>query len=183
VYTSGCATRRPADAWDDRLRSTTSAAQEVAQLSARIELTRDGITIALTLPLSIGEDRAPKQLALTRFVPMRMKRRGIEMRLVLHDSAPPSRVDHPLLTAVARGYRWAEELLSGQVQSVRDIAHREGLSAGYVWRVLRLGFLAPKIVEAIVEGRHPEVLSASSLTQRIDLPVLWGAQERALGHR
>jgi len=69
------------------------------------------------------------------------------------------------------------------VQSVRDITHREGLSAGYVWRVLRLGFLAPRIVEAIVEGRHPEVLSASSLTQRIDLPVLWSAQEQALGHR
>jgi site-specific DNA recombinase len=172
-----------AGAWDDRLRSITSAAQEVAHLSERIELTRDGITIALTLPLSISEASAPTQLTLTRFVPMRMKRRGIEMRLVLHDSAPPSRVDRPLLKAVARGYRWSEDLLSGQVQSVRDIAHREGLSAGYVWRVLRLGFLAPQIVEAIVEGRHPEVLSASSLTQRIDLPVLWSAQEQALGHR
>lgn len=44
-----------------------------------------------------------------------------------------------------------------------------------------MGFLAPTIVEAIVEGRPPEDLSASALTLRTDLPVLWRAQEQALG--
>jgi len=49
--------------------------------------------------------------------------------------------------------------------------------------VLRLRFQAPQIVEAIVDGRHPEALTAISLTRRIDLPALWSAQEQALGSR
>ena len=57
------------------------------------------------------------------------------------------------------------------------------MSGRYVRRVLRLGFLAPTIVEAIVPGRHPESLTAIALTHRIDLPSLWSAQEQALGHR
>ena len=51
---------------------------------------------------------------------------------------------------------------------------------GHVRRVMRLAFLAPRIVEAIVEGRQPADLSALAMTQRIELPPLWGAQEHAL---
>lgn len=63
------------------------------------------------------------------------------------------------------------------------LAWRERLSGRYVRRVIRLGFLAPTIVEAIVDGRHPEALTAIDLTRRVDLPALWSAQERMLGLR
>lgn len=72
-------------------------------------------------------------------------------------------------------------MLAGRTQSVDAIARREGVSGRYVWRLLPLGFLAPRIVEAIVDGRHPPELSAIALTVRIDLPALWSAQEQALG--
>jgi hypothetical protein len=39
-----------------------------------------------------------------------------------------------------------------------------------------LGFLSPRVVEAIVEGRQPPDLSVIALTRRIDLPP---ALERA----
>jgi hypothetical protein len=55
------------------------------------------------------------------------------------------------------------------------------VSNRYVHRLIRLGFLAPKIVGAIVDGRHPTTLTAFALTQRLDLPALWSAQEQALG--
>lgn len=118
---------------------------------------------------------------LARCVPLRIRRRGIEMRLVLDDTVPPSRVDPALLKTVARAYRWADDLLSGRAQSAGAIARREGVSDRYVWRLIRVGFLAPTLVEAIVYGRQPEELTASALTQRLDLPALWYAQERALG--
>jgi site-specific DNA recombinase len=50
----------------------------------------------------------------------------------------------------------------------------------YVRRLLRLGFLAPKIVEAIAAGRQPPELSAESLAERVELPLLWTEQERAV---
>jgi hypothetical protein len=48
---------------------------------------------------------------------------------------------------------------------------------------MRLAFLAPRIVEAIAKGRQPAELTAIALTQRIDLALLWSAQEQALGLR
>jgi hypothetical protein len=48
---------------------------------------------------------------------------------------------------------------------------------------MRLAFLAPRIVEAIVEGYQPADLSTIAMTQRIELPRLWSAQEQALDIR
>jgi len=44
-----------------------------------------------------------------------------------------------------------------------------------------LAFLSPKIVKAIVEGRHPAELSIISLARPIDVPLLWTAQQQVLG--
>jgi hypothetical protein len=47
--------------------------------------------------------------------------------------------------------------------------------------LIRLGFLAPEIVEAIASGRQPRELTAETLAEPIDIPVLWTAQEQAIG--
>ena len=89
----------------------------------RAELSRDGIRVSLKLPIPPAEERdgaPPSHLALTRFVPMQMKRRGVEMRMVLEGDTTPSRVDLPLLKAVARARRWSDDLISGRVQSVDE---------------------------------------------------------------
>ncbi|MFI5399358.1 MAG: recombinase family protein [Candidatus Binatia bacterium] len=173
-----------AQGWSDRLRVVTDAAPVQGQLTDRVDLKPDGLRVSLTMPLPSGDacTTAPANgLVLMRCVPLQIRRRGLEMRLVLDDTAPPSRVDHTLLKTVARAYRWADDLLSGRAPSVGDIARRERVSDRYVWRLIRVGFLAPTIVEAIVDGRQPEDLTASVLTQRLDLPALWQAQEQALG--
>jgi site-specific DNA recombinase len=118
---------------------------------------------------------------LSRLVPMQMKRRGVEMRIVLEGESNPVPVDLPLLKAVARARRWADDLVSGKVRSVGELARREGIDGRSVRRLIPLGFLAPRIVEAIAEGRQPVELTLEALTRRIDLPLLWNAQEQALG--
>jgi site-specific DNA recombinase len=157
----------------------------LAQLTDRVDLNNDGIRVALRLPISGGDQDhgGPTHLGLTRLVPIRMKRRGVEMRLVLPDDSRPSRVDLPLIKAIARARRWSQDLLSGQVASVAELAKRERLDRRSVRRLLRLGFLSPRIVEAIVEGRQPPDLTVIKLTRRIDLPLLWTAQEEAVGIR
>jgi hypothetical protein len=115
---------------------------------------------------------------------MRMKRRGVEMRLIINgDAASLPRVDLPLLNATARAYRWSNDLLAGRAQSIGEIARREHVTGRHVRRVMRLAFLAPKIVEAIAQGRQPADLSAIAITQRIELPTLWTALEQALEPR
>jgi hypothetical protein len=46
-----------------------------------------------------------------------------------------------------------------------EIARRHGLSEPHVRRLLRFAYLAPDIVEAIVEGRQPRTLTVKLLLQ------------------
>ncbi len=104
------------------------------------------------------------------------------MRLVIESSRAPARLaDLALIKAIAKGRSWANDLLAGQVESVTAIARREGVLPNYVRRLTRLAFLAPRIVEAIVAGNQPPQVTAKALTERIELPLLWSEQERAVG--
>jgi hypothetical protein len=51
----------------------------------------------------------------------------------------------------------------------------------YIERLSRLAFVAPTIVEAICQGRQPTELSTETLLNRIDLPLEWPAQLKAVG--
>jgi hypothetical protein len=99
------------------------------------------------------------------------------------DPAESNGFDRPLIKAVARARRWSNQVLSGQVPSIRAIARQERIAPRYVRDLLPLAFLSPRIIEAILEGRQPPDLTVVGLTRRIDLPLLWSVQERALGLR
>lgn len=89
-----------------------------------------------------------------------------------------STIPHPIS---ARARQWSEDLLTGRAWSVAEIAEREAVGDRCVRRLTRLAFLAPEIVEAIVAGNQPTELAAEALAERIDLPLLWTAQEQAVG--
>ena len=177
---------KSAQAWSERLRTKREAAAALADLIERTDLSRDGIRVTLKLPIPPAKEPKgvpPRHIVLTKFVPMQMKRRGVEMRVVLEGDATAARVDLPLLKALARARRWSQDLIAGRVQSVSEIARLEELDRRSVHRLLRLGFLSPRIVEAIAEGRQPPDLTVIGLSRRVDLPLLWRAQEQALGIR
>ena len=113
---------------------------------------------------------------------MQMKRRGVELRLIMgNQNRSAVNVDLSLVKAVARAHRWFDEISSGKAKSLAAIAAREGLAVRYVGRLIHLAFLAPEIVESIVQGRQPTTLTAEALTRRIILPLSWGTQRTALG--
>ena len=83
-------------------------------------------------------------------------------------------------------YRWITTAEQGKAvlaaaAQVTVIADRESVSARYVSRLLPLAFLAPDILEAILEGRHPADLSTARLTNRLDLPPDWASQRELIG--
>jgi hypothetical protein len=175
---------KSAHSWRERLASSNEVAAALVELIERIQLGRESLHLSLKLPLALAEPNdasSPVSLLFSRLVPMQMKRRGVEMRIVLEGDSNPTRVDLPLLKAVARARRWADELISGKVRSIGELARREGIDGRSVRRLIPLGFLAPRIIEAIAEGRQPVELTVEALTRRIDLPLLWSAQQQSLG--
>jgi DNA invertase Pin-like site-specific DNA recombinase len=175
---------KAAEAWIQSLRSEAEVASVLTRLIECVGLKPNGIQVSIKLPIPSDDGATLNELALARFVPMRMKRRGVEMRLIIDgDATTTARVDLPLLNATARAHRWSNDLLEGRARSIGEIARREHLTSRHVRRVMRLAFLAPRIVEAIAEGRQPADLSTLAMTQRIELPPLWSAQEQALNTR
>jgi site-specific DNA recombinase len=166
-----------------RLQSEVEVGAALKALVDRVDLSDAGIRVSLRLPHSITEEQqiANAALTITRVFPLQIRRRGFEMRLVIQGSRAPAPLpDLALIKAIARGRQWADDLLTGRMESVAAIARREGVLPNYVRRLTRLAFLAPKIVEAIVAGHQPPELTAKALTERIELPLLWSEQERAV---
>jgi site-specific DNA recombinase len=84
-----------------------------------------------------------------------------------------------LIKAVARGYAWRQQLLNGSVRSTAEIARKEGITRRYVARLLRLGFLAPDIIAAILANRQPAHMTVDRL--RGPIPFDWDEQRRLFG--
>ena len=155
-------------------------------LIRKVVIEEETISIAVRkLPLLAAAedhlDTEPEDVILLS-APMAFRRRGVETKLLLPalvEMQKPGRIDVAVVKAVARGWLWFQQIANGEVASLEAIAARAGVSARYVSRLLRLSFLAPDLVEAILEGRHPADLSAERLTNRLNLPIDW-AQQRQL---
>ena len=145
----------------------------------RVELRQDGIRLTISL-VSLVPEIDKNIVTIVRDIPMQMKRRGIEMRLVI-GGTDQGMVDQTLLKTIIRAHKWFNDLASGNVKNMTKIALREGIDRSYVSRVVNLAFLAPDITESIMEGRQPADLNIEKLTKRIDLPLSWSRQRQLLG--
>lgn len=112
---------------------------------------------------------------ITVHVPFRIVKRGGRKEMVLPVGRPvPRNVDNTLVKALARAFRWKRMLETGEFGTISDLAKREGIAAPYLTRVFRLSFLAPEVVEAILDGRQPRGLTLQSL--RGQVPDEWLSQ-------
>jgi site-specific DNA recombinase len=110
----------------------------------------------------------------------RLKRCGKEMRLVVAPDSSKSQIITPILKALARSHKWREGVLAGGTADRKLAANQAGLKAEHFRRILSCAFLAPDILEAILEGRYPSDLTVKKLCWNY-LPLDWGEQRVQLG--
>ena len=116
-------------------------------------------------------------------IPYTLRNRGTQLRIVpeaLSDTASPE-PDPSLFKLIRRAHDWRRQLETGSPRTITDLAAANGVNASYFTRVLRLAYLAPDIVEAIVTGSQPPNLSANRLVRMLDLPMGWSGQREYLG--
>lgn len=146
----------------------------------RITVSRSHVRIELS-PNGAGGTEAGSTSEID--VPICLGQRGnnTEIRYVGSDSgSSPASPDRPLLKALIRAYRWRTQLESGVCTSIAQIAAREQNNETYVGKLLQLTFLAPGLIESIVEGCQTERLSLSTI-RKISLPIDWTEQRRLFG--
>lgn len=142
----------------------------------QVEIVLDQVELAkmLAVPALNG---SPKLV-----IPARLKRSGLAMKLVLPGgSAAVSKIDRTLVKAIVRGRAWWSELQSDPSLTLAAIGTREGLTSGYVVRILRLAYLSPEVLNAVLHGKAAAHLSITSLTMADGISPRWDEQRRLLG--
>ena len=111
-----------------------------------------------------------------------LQRVGREMKLVVDNAENQAEADPGLLRIIVRAHDFHERLIRDPDLTVPAIANQERLTIGYLSRLLRLPSLAPDIVAAIINGKHPPQLSAKRLMRlALRLPTDWAEQRKFLG--
>ena len=82
-----------------------------------------------------------------------------------------------LVTAIAKGRHWLDELIAGTV-NVEQIAATQNCTVRQVNMTISLAFLAPNLVQAAVDGRLPRGVGVANLR---DAPAAWSLQYARLG--
>ena len=153
---------------------------QVRALIERITIAEDGITIALAISALLGmlglecnstDSNQIHELS----VPARLQRAGMEMRLVDERATGPG-PDATLVRLLTKAWAIRNDMLRGDGRSLTEIAAAHSIGDSYAGRLLRIAFLAPEIVEAILAGKQPVDLTANRLATIPEIPVDWAEQ-------
>ena len=146
----------------------------------RLELRRTGLWCLVTG--ADAENPAQSDGLMDVTVPIALRRRGVEAKLVLRPAEGGAAApDQNLIKLIARAHDWLDQLTAGECGSVREIARREDIDESDVSRFLPLAFLAPDIVESVMAGKHPPELTAEKLKRLRFHSQDWQAQRESLG--
>ena len=162
---------------DERRRILQAIIQRVELARDEISITLDKVELSKTLSLLTPTNEKPITIA----IPIRLRRRGVERKLIIE--GPDSSgvfLDRNLCRLIAQARHWFDLLATGKVSSVREISKLDSVNENEITRTLPLAFLAPKIVEGILNGEQTEALTAYRLKRLSSLPLDWQEQAELL---
>jgi site-specific DNA recombinase len=157
----------------------------LAQLVAGIVVHRDRLSVRLKSDHADEASYSPDDQSLTipwRKPPSKKSRQILLPHNASRSDVRPERFERRarLVSAIARGRRWLDDVVSGRVTTVAELCAREKCSIRQVNMTISLAFLAPSLVKATVEARLPRGIGVERLR---DPPAEWSRQFEALGIR
>jgi len=179
-----------ADKWDKQklhaqvqLLKKTLHKAVISRNSIEVFYRRSGLTQIL-LPGTPGPD--PIDDAAIDFyqvsVPVKLKRCGIETRLIVEGETPSvahKRTVQAVQDSLRKALQWNQALISGKANSMAELARSEDVTQRYIAHIIKLAYLAPDIMDAIIKGNVPAQLSLGQLKK--DIPLDWDEQRRLFG--
>ena len=125
------------------------------------------------------DDEADDVLRL--IMPAQLKRTGKELKFVIPGALSAADPDASLVRLLVRAKAIQIEMEGAASATIEEISKRQGVTPSYAARLVRLNYLAPDIVEAILAGAHPADLTANKLMKDTRFALSWREQRRALG--
>lgn len=106
-------------------------------------------------------------------------RRGNETRLIL-ESGKSIKQDERLIALLTEARSLGREVADNPDRTIADLAKQASRCRKRMAQLIRLNWLAPDIVQAIVDGTQPARLTATTLLDVV-LPIAWTEQRTLLG--
>jgi len=157
--------------------------ETLAQLVAGIVVHRDQLVIRLKSDNANDASDSPDDQPLTipwQKPPSKKSRKILLPHNASRSDARPEQFERRarLVSAIARGRRWLDDVVLGRVTTIAELCSREKCSTRQINMTISLAFLAPNLVKAAVEGRLPRGIGVERLR---DPPTEWSRQFAALG--
>ena len=151
----------------------------VQKLVRKISVAPDRMIIELD-PRQFGIDE-PLTSSWQYEIPRPAKKpfREAKLRINSNDGGPKN-IDPKLIGLLAEAMSAQKLVLASPDAPIQKIAQRDGRCRKQLTQLVKLSWVSPRIVEAIVEGRQPSMLSRKRLME-IELPLAWSDQEQLLG--
>ncbi|MBW3096055.1 hypothetical protein [Pseudohoeflea coraliihabitans] len=159
------------------------------QFIERVDLAKDRITITWNFRRLVDEaddpnlsqagkpDREHSSLRYEVVLPIALKRRGVEAKVILANGESSSaKPDPSLIQLIAKAHCYLARLTDSSGRSLSEVARRFDTDLSEVSRILPLAFLAPALTTAILAGKHPASLTTQRLLRMSDLPLDWRTQ-------
>jgi len=108
-------------------------------------------------------------------IPIRLAKRGNERRVIVSGSQANAEPNPALVRMVALAMAVRSSVLTGGRDPLID-----HFSPRHRARMLKIAFLSPDILNAIIEGRQPGDLTTQRFLRCDDMPLEWAAQRQAL---
>lgn len=137
--------------------------------------------VHLTIKPHILLNALPTQEPLTLIAHTQIERCGMAMRLLVGNKRICPTLDINLMQTIRNGQHWLEQLTSGKVKSLGELASQLGLTTTAVTNMIYRAFLAPDIIRSIMSGTQPVHLTGDFLKKQGPLPLDWEDQRQLLG--
>jgi hypothetical protein len=148
----------------------------IPQVIAAMQVRADKICVRLSATALGCDDSEYWEWSMP--LPARKPFREAKLRIDTVDEERP--VDTALIALVGDALVARGLVLASPELSLNQIAKREGRCRKQLAKLVRLSWLNPHIVEAIVDGRAPQRLTRKRLLDA-ELPLAWSDQEKLLG--
>ena len=151
--------------------------EQVTAAADRIESRLCRAKIAAVL--QVGErGQRPDLDPVVPSIEAKLRRAGNGKRLVI-ENGTEAEVNESLVELIKGAFAIRNQLLSGSDASIEAMSGRLGVSKCRLTSLMRLSYLAPDIVCALLEGRQPIDLTPTRLLRLSkDLPHDWSEQRR-----
>lgn len=138
----------------------------------------EAVTYGTDFPEEIkGETKAP--IILTKDIKITATAKNGSVLILTDSDMQQPEINPQLIKAIAKSYLWNKQILSGEVKDSIEIQKREGYKKpSYIQNILNLRFLAPDVVEAILNGTQHRDLSVQQLFAVKTLD--WNEQRKVL---